>query len=206
MDRPPRSVVVTDPLAPEADGATPLHPDDRVGLIPSYIATRSDLNDAEQRNIVAARQRWLRRPPEPEGILDDMALRELHRDMFGEVWVWAGTYRRRETSIGIDPSRIAVSVRDLVQDARPWLASGNDLDETAATFHHRLVAIHPFVNGNGRHARLAADVLLASTGRPEFTWGAAELQSQGDARDRYLDALRAADRGDLRPLLAFVRS
>lgn len=197
---------MTDPLDPETDGATPLHPDDRAGLIPSYIATRGDLNDAEQRNIVAARGGWLRRPPDAEELLDDMTVRELHHDMFGQVWRWAGKYRQRETSIGIDPREIAVSVRNLVEDARTWLDSDRDVDETAAEFHYRLVAIHPFVNGNGRHARLAADVLLVTTGHPEFTWGAADLQTRGSARDRYLEALRAADRGDLGPLLDFVRS
>jgi fido (protein-threonine AMPylation protein) len=104
-----------DPLAPEGDGQTALTDEDREGLLPSYIVTRGELNDAEQRNIAAAIMR--RRPPSSQRLLDDGYLRSLHRAMFGQVWAWAGQYRLRETNIGVDPLLIAVKVRDLVDDA-----------------------------------------------------------------------------------------
>lgn len=102
-------------------GSTPLDPDDAEGLIPSWVATRADLNEAEQRNIVTGldRRRWRR--PSVDVMLDDLTVRDLHKDMFGAVWRWAGTYRRREASIGIDPMRVSTSVRDLMEDARLWV-------------------------------------------------------------------------------------
>ena len=192
----------SDPLLTPGDGHTPLGEDDRQGLKLSYITTRSELNEAEQENILRARQG--RRPPALEALLDDKYLRDLHRAMFGDVWAWAGRYRRLETSIGIDPAQISAGIRDLVADTR----IRTELDEplsVAARFHHRLVWIHPFPNGSGRHARQAADYLMGALGQPPFTWGA--VSAAGDiegARRRYLAALRAADSGDFGPLEDFV--
>lgn len=195
---------MTDGLVPEGDGHTPLDPDDLAGLIPTWIATRGDLNEAETRNIAKAQRR---RPPTIDQLLDDLYLRELHVAMFGEVWRWAGAYRRTETTIGIDPAEIAVAVRQLVEDVRVWIAAdGYPADEAAARFHHRLVAIHPFPNGNGRHGRAAADYCARGLGHPPFTWGSGLGLSTTDLRRAYRDALVAADKGDDNPLLAFVRS
>jgi Fic-DOC domain mobile mystery protein B len=194
----------SDPLLPLGDGHTPLGDDDRQGLKLSYVTTRGELNEAEQENILRARQR--RRPPTLEALLDDKYLRDLHRAMFGDVWAWAGSYRRLETSIGIDPARIAVGVRELVADARIWAEHEEPLG-VAVRFHHHLAWIHPFPNGNGRHGRQAADYLMEALGQPPFTWGAAG--GTGDvqgARRRYLVALREADRGDFGPLEDFVVS
>jgi fido (protein-threonine AMPylation protein) len=95
----------------------------------------------------------------------------------------------------------------MLDDARYWLHHGTyGLDEAAARLHHRLVAIHCFANGNGRHARLFCDRLLMSQGANAFTWGRSDLVTAGAARDCYLASLRSADGGDLAPLLAFVRS
>jgi Fic-DOC domain mobile mystery protein B len=128
--------------------------------------------------------------------------------MFGDVWAWAGSYRRRETSIGIDPFRISVEVRDLVLDAQYWFDGDRPRapDEAGWTFHHRLVKIQPFSNGNGRHSRLITDLLLRAKDEPPFTWGSADLDVAGTTRDTYLAALRAADEGDFEPLSEFVRS
>ena len=195
---------MADPLVPEGDGHTALTDDDRDGLIPSYIATRADLNDAEQRNIIQA----LRRPgPSTVRLLDDKYLRDLHRAMFGDVWSWAGRYRVRETNIGIDPARIATSVRALVDDAGTWVEFATfEHDELAARFHHRLVEIHPFPNGNGRHGRIAADFLLDSLDAPRFTWGRNLDVTTAELRHRYRQALQSADGGDIRPLLDFCRT
>lgn len=195
---------VTDGLVPEGDGHTPLDPADLAGLIPTWIATRGDLNEAETRNIAAALRR---RPPTLHELLDDLYLRGLHRAMFGEVWRWAGTYRRTETTIGIDPAGISDAARRLVADARAWVdADTYPADEAAVRFHHRLVEIHPFPKGNGRHGRAATDYFTRALSEPPFTWGKALGLSTTDLRRTYRDALVAADMGNHDPLLAFVRS
>ncbi|MDP3711417.1 MAG: mobile mystery protein B [Mycobacteriales bacterium] len=202
---------MTEPTGPHESawsGATPLDPDDAAGLALTWVATRADLDAAEQANILAAlrRPRW-RRPP-TSTLLTDTAVRRLHQDMFGDVWTWAGTYRRYEASIGIDPHHISVAVRDLVLDAAYWFggAAAMTPDAAAWTFHHRLVSIHPFPNGNGRHSRLLTDLLLRAKGEQPFTWGRAGRDLDGNVRDTYLAALRAADTGDYEPLSRFVRA
>jgi Fic-DOC domain mobile mystery protein B len=126
--------------------------------------------------------------------------------MFDQTWKWAGQYRRTERNIGIPVQEIREKLVALFGDVRYWIANQTfSPDEIAVRFHHRLVAIHPFPNGNGRHARLMADLFLMKLGRPAFTWGSRELVRQGEARARYLDAVRAADNGDMQPLLEFVR-
>lgn len=189
---------------PAGDGQTELSEEDRLGLVPSYIATRGDLFDAEQRNIAQA---LLRPVPSLTRLLDDRYLRELHRAMFGDVWRWAGNYRTAETNIGIAPQDIAARILDLVRDAAAWIQDDTAVpDELAVRFHHRLVAIHPFPNGNGRHGRVAADYLSIGLGRPRPTWGR-DLAADADGiRAAYLDALRRADVGDLRELIEFARS
>ena len=145
---------MSDGLVPTGDGHTELDEDERHDLIPTYIATRRELFDAEQRNITKA---LLRARPTADRLLDDKYLRDLHRWMFGDVWSWAGRYRIRETNIGVEPALIATGVRTLVADTRAWIElTTYPIDEIGARFHHRLVAVHPFVNGNGRHGRIAA--------------------------------------------------
>jgi Fic-DOC domain mobile mystery protein B len=127
--------------------------------------------------------------------------------MFGRTWQWSGTYRQTEKNIGIDPRQIAVAVRDLTRDCRSQIAAADmPFDEIAARFHHRLVWIHPFPNGNGRHARLAVDTLLESHGHECFSWGATDLAVTGPVRVAYIEALRQADQRNYRPLMSFVRS
>lgn len=186
------------------DGQTALSHEDVEGLIPTHIATRGDLFEAEQRNIAEA---LLRRPPTVSTLLDDRFLRDLHRHMFGKVWTWAGSYRTRETSIGISPAGIGVSVRSLVDDTHAWIEYATyEPDELAIRFHHRLVTIHPFRNGNGRHGRVAADYLAMSLGRPRFTWGAALRRDTPSLRKEYQTALQEADNGSITRLLVFARS
>lgn len=195
---------MTDSLIPIGDGHTALSEDDRSGLIPSHIATRGDLFEAEQRNIVSA---LLRRAPTPAQLLDDKYLRDLHEAMFKDVWEWAGRYRSVETNIGIRPSEVAASVRDLVEDARAWMTHQTYTpDEIAVRFHHRLVATHPFVNGNGRLSRIAADYLIRGLGKEPFSWGAGLDTDTDELRDAYRGALRRADAGETGELLAFARS
>jgi len=193
-----------DPLLPTGDGHTALSEDDRLALLPTHIASRGDLFEAEQRNIAAA---LLRRSPGVAQLLDDHYLRGLHRAMFGDVWRWAGRYRTSDTNIGVAWHRVAEGVRAAVDDARAWVEYGTyPPDEAAVRFHHRLVQVHPFPNGNGRHARIAADYLAQALGRPPFTWGARRYPTTEALRAAYRDALTRADAGDLAPLLAFARA
>jgi len=193
------------------DGCTPLDPDERDGLIPTYIATREELNAAEQANIAAAVLDLRRRRLTSAKVLDGMFVRSLHKAMYGDVWRWAGRYRTTERNIGADPSAIAISVRDLMGDAASWVAPDNtwlDRDQAVCRVHHRLVAIHPFPNGNGRHARAYADLLMRTLDGEPFSWGAAGIQGPGPTRQAYLDALRAADADpeNIAPLVRFARS
>ncbi len=187
-------------------GATPIDPDEAGGLLLPHITNRSELDRWEQDNIAEAEAWALRR--KPKDLLSADFIRKLHRRMFGNVWKWAGEFRRSGKNIGIDWRTIRPALKDLLEDAKVWIEFGSyPPDEIAARFHHRLVSIHPFANGNGRHARLMADLLLVHVlGRPRFTWGSRNLTHAGDCRQQYITALRAADRHDYRPLLEFVRS
>lgn len=140
-------------------------------------------------------------------MLTDEFMRELHRRLFGEVWRWAGIFRQTEKNIGVDPLTIAVELRMLLDDARFWV--GHDTYaplEAAARFHHRLVLVHLFPNGNGRHARIAADIYLEECfGHAPIDWAAGhDLLTTSERREAYIAALRAADKGEFDLLLAFV--
>ncbi|HWA62592.1 MAG TPA: mobile mystery protein B [Caulobacteraceae bacterium] len=193
-----------DDLARADPGATVLTPQDRAALIPTWIVTRDDLNRAERDNI-AAGFRWARR--RGFDVLDADDLMTLHRRMFGDVWRWAGAPRKVVTNIGReDWWALREHLHQLLGNTKAQIEAGaRDPDEIAIDFHHQLVAIHVFPNGNGRHARLAADLLAARLGRKPFSWGRSDLVKVGDARDAYRAALKAADAGDLQPLLAFAR-
>jgi Fic-DOC domain mobile mystery protein B len=196
--------VSEDPLFEADDAATPLSADERLGLLPSYITLRRELNEAEQTNVTAAEQAAFARR---RNVLDEHYLRRLHRSMFADVWKWAGDYRTSERNIGVEHLRIAIELRELLENVRYWIDHETyPVDEIAARFHHKLVWIHCFPNGNGRHARLATDLLLVSLGRPRFTWGRRSLVDAGETRKRYVAALRAADNRDIGPLMEFVRS
>ena len=187
------------------DAATPLTPEEMRDLIPSHIADRHDLNVAEQENI-ARGQAWAlaRRRRET---LTEKFVKDLHRRMLGEVWRWAGQFRRSERNLGIPFYEIPSALRLLLEDTKAWIEfKSYPPDEIAVRFHHRLVQIHPFANGNGRHSRLMADLLVMELGRERFSWGRTNLQKAGDVRGRYIAALKAADDHDIAPLLSFARS
>lgn len=195
---------MNDLLLEEDDASTPLTVEEREGLIPSYVTMRRELNEAEQANILEAEQWAFART---RNVLDERFLTALHKRMFGRVWRWAGKFRRTERNVGVDPFRIATDLRQLLDDSRYWIEHATYLpDEICARFHHRLVAIHPFPNGNGRHARLATDLLLVELGQPRFSWGRTNLVNPGETRQAYVTALRAADGRNIQPLLTFVRS
>ena len=189
----------------EPEGATPLDQNEIDGLKFDHITTRGELDELEQANITQGLQ-WLARRRGGD-ILTDEFVRQLHQRLFGDVWDWAGTYRLREKNIGIVPYQIAVQLHQLLGDARYWAEHDTFAPlEAAARLHHRMVQIHPFPNGNGRHARIAADVYLSDYfEHPPVEWtGGFDLQADNARRDAYIAALRAADGGNFDPLLAFV--
>lgn len=186
-------------------GATPLDPDEVRGLIPAHIRSQAELNQWEQANILDG-STWALRSREQD-VLSERFVRELHRRMFGNTWRWAGTFRTTGKNIGVDATQVAVQLLELLENVRYWIEHQTfPMDEIAVRFHHRLVVIHPFPNGNGRHARLMTDMLLRRNRAEAFSWGGSNLEAAGGARDRYLAALRAADAGDYAELLAFVRT
>lgn len=196
---------MSDPLFDaEDDAATPLAADERAQLIPTYITTRSQLNEAEQANIADADLWAFRRKRD---VLGEAFLLNLHKRMLNGVWKWAGSFRQTERNIGIQAYRIGVELRQLLDDVSYWMEHQTfSPDEIAVRFHHRLVFIHPFPNGNGRHARLAADLLAVQLGQERFSWGSANLVTADETRAAYVAALKAADAHDIGPLLAFARS
>ena len=189
----------------ESPGTTPLDPGETAGLIPSHITTQQQLNEWELANILEG-ERWAfgRRHKD---LLSIQFVGALHKRMFGNTWSWAGTFRNSEKNIGVAPENIQPELMKLCKDIEVQLEHKKHvLDEIAARFHHRLVSIHPFANGNGRLARTMTDLLLVQNGAERFTWGASDLVAEGKARQRYLDALRAADAKNYKPLFDFVRS
>lgn len=199
---------MTDPFGAPDDGATPLEPEEREGLLQAWITQRRDLNEAEQANILKG-SAWARRRRKLDAatLLTEDFARSLHKRMFGDVWRWAGTYRRTAKNIGVDAYRLAADMPMMFDDVRFWIAHATyPPDETAVRLHHRLVALHPFPNGNGRHARLMADLLIERLGGEAFGWGRARLGDATRLRADYIAALRAADRHDIGSLLAFARS
>ena len=191
-------------LFDEPDHATPLTPDERRDLIPAHIAFHSELNEAEQENIARAQHWALGRKRE---LLSEKFIRELHRRMLGDVWKWAGKFRKSERNLGLPFYELPVALRQLLDDTQAWIQHNSyPPDEIALRFHHRLVQIHLFPNGNGRHARLMADLLVMRLGRDQFSWGRESLHDAGGMRRNYIAALKAADRHEIAPLLAFARS
>lgn len=191
-----------------ADGNTPLDENELEGLIPPHLTTRAELNQWEARNIALAYEWIAKRTPD---VLDLKSLRELHRRMFDETWIWAGSFRRSDKSISpYHWTEVSRLVRDLLANTQVRYEQGERtpeaLDDLAVRFHHELVRIHPWPNGNGRHARLAAELLVSSWGRPPFSWGGAKHEtSVSELRARYLGALKSADAGEFDELTRFAR-
>ena len=188
------------------EGATPLDSDEAQGLLLSHVTNRSELDRWEQENIVEAETWAFRRTP--RDILTEGFIKRLHKRMFGNVWRWAGKQRDTGKNIGAPAWQIDTELHNLCADCATWIEYNTyPPDEIAVRFHHRLTAIHPFPNGNGRHARLMTDILLVHLLKQQrFSWGSGNLVNPGDCRQQYINALRAADGHDNAPLLAFVRS
>jgi Fic-DOC domain mobile mystery protein B len=189
------------------DGQTPLDEEEKEGLLIPTIATRGELDEFEQQNIEQALQWTLGRSFTTDIIFTEEFVRMVHRRMYADVWTWAGEFRKTNKNIGADKWKIPTELRYLLDDVRYWHEHNTyPPDEISVRFKHRIVSIHCFANGNGRHSRLMADIIIEKIYKlPVFTWGAANLSSS-DARAAYLRAVKAADKGDHSLLLEFSRS
>jgi Fic-DOC domain mobile mystery protein B len=189
-------------------GQTPLDEEEKRDLIPSLV-TREDLDAFEQENILEARQWVMQKSTLAKlDVFSEKFLLNLHKRMYGHVWKWAGTFRKSNKNIGVDRIYITTELHQLVGDAQYWLEHKTyPISDLAVIFHHRLVKIHLFPNGNGRHARMCADVIIAKFGGEKLSWGGnSDLTKPDEIRTRYIAALREADDGNYEPILAFARS
>jgi Fic-DOC domain mobile mystery protein B len=184
--------------------ATPLTAEEREGLIPSHVTLHRELNELEQQNILEADTWVFARRHNP---LRRAFLRSLHHRMFGKIWRWAGVYRSSNKNIGVDREQIQIRLDEALDNVRYWIEHKTfPPDEIAVRFHHELVFIHPFPNGNGRWSRLMADILAIRLGQPRFSWGRSSLRAADKTRQAYIEALKAADNHDFTALIAFARS
>ncbi len=189
-------------------GQTPISEEEKEGLIIRTISTRGELDEFEQQNIENAMEWTLSQHFSPDRILSMGFILEVHKQMFDRTWVWAGTIRKSNKNIGVDKLQINPGLQMLIDDCKFWIENEKfSKDEIAVRYKHGLVKIHPFPNGNGRHSRLCADILVSHAFRKDvFTWGGSNLAEPGGMRKKYLEAIHAADNGDLEPLVKFARS
>jgi Fic-DOC domain mobile mystery protein B len=192
------------------EGQTPLDEEEKEGLLLETVTTRGELDEVEQRNIEEA-VRWTierRRKFTAAEILAEDFMKSLHKRMLASVWQWAGSFRNTNKNLGVDKYQIGLELRMLLDDCKYWVENKTySPDEIAVRFKHRIVSIHCFSNGNGRHSRLIADIIVEKIfGGKVFTWGSLNLTKGGDMRSAYLNALRQADKGSYDALVAFARS
>jgi len=192
------------------DGQTPLDEEEKEGLLIDAISTRGELDELEQRNIEEA-VRWSierRKKFTAKEVLSEAFVCKLHQRMLYAVWKWAGTFRNSNKNIGVDKYQVATELRMLIDDCKFWVENSTfSPDEIAIRFKHRIVSIHCFSNGNGRHSRLMADIIVEKIfGADVFTWGGNNQLSTGEYRAKYLTALREADNGNYALLMEFARS
>ena len=190
------------------EGQTPLDEDEKEGLLIKQITTRGELDEFEQLGVEKANEWLWGRKLDTNKIITTEFVKELHERMFGTIWKWAGEFRTTNKNFGVDKYVIGIELKNLLDDCQYWIKNASfPEDEIAIRFSHRIVIIHPFANGNGRHSRLIADVLInKGFNKAYFTWGSRNLIKQGDAREQYLKALREADNMNYNPLIQFARS
>lgn len=192
----------------EYEGQTPLDDDERDGLKIASISTHQELDEFEQLNIEKAIIWSMKLPHKPDLLLTTRFICQLHKRMFGDIWKWAGTFRTSNKNIGTDKWYINTELQALLGDVQYWVSNKTYVpDEIAIRMKHRLVSIHCFANGNGRHSRLMADIIISRIyNRPIFSWGAKSYSSIQERRTTYLKALRLADIHQYNDLIAFARN
>lgn len=190
------------------DGQTPIDEDEKEGLLIETIATKGELDEFEQQNIEEAMQWVFGRKFKAKDVFTEKFICNLHKRMYNNVWAWAGDFRKTDKNLGVDKFQIPIELKMLCDDALYWVEQNTySPEEIAVRFKHRLVSIHCFPNGNGRHSRLMADILIEKLyGEAIFSWGADRLSKESNSRSTYLQALNAADKGDYKPLIAFAKS
>lgn len=190
------------------DGQTPLDEEEKEGLKIKSITTQGELDEFEQLNIEKAIEWTIHANLKPEKILTEKFIKNLHKKMYGDVWKWAGEFRKTDKNIGIKWTKIGIELKSLIDDTKYWIENKTySPEEIAIRFKHKLVAIHCFPNGNGRHSRLMADIIIESIfGAEVFSWHSSNMVKVDDVRKLYITALRAADNGDITPLLKFAKT
>ena len=192
------------------EGATKLDPDKIQGLLIDTISTQAELNFAEQQSIIES-SKWIFETNH-KNILNDQFFKNLHRKMFESVWRWAGKHRTTSKNIGVEPYKISTEIKKLCDDCEYWIENQTyDWNEIAARFHHKVVWIHPFANGNGRFSRILTDILLKKYQQPSLTWGRNtyskdDFSSESVLRTEYILSLREADNKKFQKLIHFIRS
>lgn len=189
------------------DGQTPISEEEKEGLLIKSITNRVELDELEQLNIEKAVEWTLLTRFSKEIILSEDFVKSVHRKMFGDVWEWAGKFRKSEKNIGVPWIKIGMELRMLIDDTKYWIEHNTyPPDEIAIRFKHRLVKIHCFPNGNGRHSRLMADIIIEFVfGLAVFSWNNSNLVKPGDARKEYIDSIKQADNGSIESLIRFAR-
>lgn len=190
------------------NGQTPIDENEKAGLLIETISTHNDLNEFEQQNIEEALHWVFGKKLKPKEVFTEKFIRNVHKRMFGKVWAWAGSYRKTDKNLGIDKVQIPLALKVLCDDALYWVANETfSPEEIAIRFKHRIVSIHCFSNGNGRHSRLMGDIIIENLfGSVPFSWGSNKISNGNNPRDAYLKAVKSADQGDYGPLLEFARS
>lgn len=190
------------------EGQTPLDEEEMEGLLIETISTRAELDEFEQHNIEKAIEWTLRRKFKAEKIFSEEFILALHKQMFSDVWKWAGEFRRSNKNMGCDWKQVGMQLKQLNDDAKYWLKNNTYSEvEMAIRYKHRIVSIHCFSNGNGRHSRLMADIIISHIfGKNVFTWGGANLNKKSDARTNYLRSVKKADQGEMKSLIAFSKT
>ena len=189
-------------------GQTPLDEDEKVGLKIKSITTQGELDEFEQMNIEKAVEWSIHTNLKPKKILTEKFIKGLHKKMFGDVWKWAGEFRKSEKNIGIQWTQIGIELKNLIDDMKCWIENNTfSPEEISVRFKHRIVSIHCFPNGNGRHSSMMADIIMESVfGKEIFSWNQSNLVKSDDTRKEYIDALRKADNGDIKPLIIFAKN
>jgi Fic-DOC domain mobile mystery protein B len=189
------------------EGQSPLDEDEKDGLLIKTISTKGELDEFEQLNIQQAIEWSIKTKIEQKQLLSEEFLLLIHKKMFNEVWVWAGTKRKTNKNIGVDKTQISIETRKLIDDCNFWIERKSfSKEEIAIRFSQRLVKIHLFPNGNGRHSRLVADIMISKLfNKPVFTWGRSDLAKNNSVRKEYLEAIYKADNDDYKPLIDFAR-
>ncbi len=189
------------------DGQTPLDEEEKEGLKIKSITTQGELDEFEQLNIEKAVEWTIYTKLKSEKILSEKFVKSLHKRMFGDVWKWAGQFRMTQKNLGIPWPKIGIELKNVLDDTNYWIEHNTYLpEEIAIRFKHRLVSIHCFPNGNGRHSRMMADIIMESIfGNEIFSWHQSNMVKASETRKKYIKALKEADNGNLKPLIEFAR-